>query len=89
MFGNEAYPDIHTKAAVLLHSIVGNHALMDGNKRLGFLAIVVFYGLNGYQLDAPDDEAVEVVMRVAAGELDHTGLRPYLAAWCADSASDR
>jgi hypothetical protein len=37
-FGDDAYPDIWTKAAALLHSIVKNHALVDGNKRLGWLA---------------------------------------------------
>lgn len=82
VFGLDAYPDIHTKAAVLVDSIVGNHALVDGNKRLGFLAVVVFYGLNGRTIDAPDDEAVDVVMRVAAGELAPADVVPYLTAWC-------
>ncbi len=42
LFGEDAYPDLWTKAAALLHSIVKNHALVDGNKRLGWLACAVF-----------------------------------------------
>lgn len=41
-FGEDAYPDLWTKAAALLHSIVNNHPLVDGNKRLGWLACAVF-----------------------------------------------
>lgn len=53
----QAYPDLDTKAAVLLDSVVRNHALVDGNKRLGWLATVVFDGLNDVTIDAPDDGA--------------------------------
>ena len=66
LYGAQAYPDLDTKAAVLLESIVRNHALVDGNKRLGWLATVVFYGLNDATLDAPDDDAYELVMAIAA-----------------------
>ena len=45
-FGEDAYPDIWTKAAALLHSIVKNHALVDGNKRLGWLATAVLLELS-------------------------------------------
>jgi len=68
LYGEQAYPDLDTKAAVLLESIVRNHALVDGNKRLGWLATVVFYGLNGVTIDAPDDDAYELVMAVARSE---------------------
>jgi len=44
-FGADAYPTLHHKAAALLHSIVKNHALVDGNKRLGLAAVIAFYGL--------------------------------------------
>lgn len=69
LYGHEAYPGLDRKAAALLDSIVGNHALVDGNKRLGWLAVVVFYGLNDIDLDAPDDPAYELVMSVARREL--------------------
>ena len=46
VFGADAYPDIHRKAAALLHSLVRNHALVDGNKRLGWVAVRLFYVVN-------------------------------------------
>lgn len=81
ILGTEAYPDIHLKAGVLLESIVANHPLADGNKRLGWLAVVVFYGLNGLLLDAPDDPAYDLVISVADGSSDAAGAAELLAAW--------
>ena len=48
VFGVEAYPSLDVKAGVLLESVVRNHALVDGNKRLGWLSVVVLYGLNEF-----------------------------------------
>lgn len=68
-FGSDAYPDIWTKAAALLQSVVNNHALIDGNKRLGWLATAVFLELNGASVVAANnDDVYELVMRVAAEE---------------------
>jgi death-on-curing protein len=69
-FGADAYEGLHAKAAALLHSLVGNHALTDGNKRLGLTATLAFYGMNGVRLTLTNDEAYRLIMRVAAGELD-------------------
>jgi death on curing protein len=52
-FGQEAYPAIHQKAAALLDTVVRHRALVDGNKRLGWAAAVVFSDLNGFDLDPP------------------------------------
>lgn len=68
--GADAYPTMHDKAAALLHSIVRNHALVDGNKRLGLAAVIAFYGLNGRRLTMTNDEAYDLVMAVAAGQID-------------------
>ncbi len=66
-FGEEAYPDVWSKAAALLDSIVNNHPLVDGNKRLGWLACAVFLDLNGVDpTAAPDDGVYRLVVRVAA-----------------------
>ena len=70
VFGEDAYPSIHAKAAALLHSIARNHPLVDGNKRLALAASIAFYGLNGLRLTMSNDAAYELVMAVAAGELD-------------------
>ena len=69
-FGTDAYPDLDTKAAALVHSVARNHALVDGNKRLALAAAIVFYGLNGRRLTLTNDEAFELIMRTASGELD-------------------
>lgn len=74
LFGQGAYPTLAGKAAALMHSLAGNHALVDGNKRLALLATVVFLRINGYILDLTDDEAFNLTMSVAAGELDAEGI---------------
>ena len=70
VFGDDAYPTLEHKAAALLHSLVRNHALVDGNKRLGWLAAAVFLDLNGHPPTLADDDAFDLVMAVAAGTLD-------------------
>ena len=70
VFGEDAYPSIHDKAAALLHSLVRNHPLIDGNKRLSLAATIAFYGLNGFRLAMTNDDAYDLVMAVAAGQLD-------------------
>jgi death on curing protein len=69
-FGKDAYPDLDARAAALLHSVARNHALIDGNKRLALAAVIAFYGLNGSRLTLTNDQAYDLVMSVAAGELD-------------------
>ena len=69
--GTDAYPDVWAKAAALLQSIVHNHALVDGNKRLGWLTTAVFLELN----DAPataasNDDVFELVMGIASGHVE-------------------
>lgn len=66
-FGEDAYPDILTKAAALLQSIVNNHALIDGNKRLGWLSTAVFLEVNGVKaLRISNDDVYDFVIWVAA-----------------------
>jgi death-on-curing protein len=78
IFGQEAYPALAGKAAALLHSLAGNHALVDGNKRLALLATVVFLRINGYRLDLADDEAFDLIISVAGGQLDVDGIEKRL-----------
>lgn len=81
VFGTEAYPGRHLRAAVLLESLVRGHPLVDGNRRLGWLAVVVFYGLNGLELDAPDDAAYDLVISVAEGSATTDEVAGRLARW--------
>lgn len=67
-FGEDAYPDLWTKAAALLHSVVKNHALVDGNKRLGWLATAVFLEINGIDVTHVSNDAVyDFVIGVTTG----------------------
>jgi death-on-curing protein len=70
VFGADAYATLADKAAALLHSLVRNHALVDGNKRLGWAATVVFCDINGHFIDMPDDEAYDLVVAVATADVD-------------------
>jgi death-on-curing protein len=81
LMGQDAYPGLHEKAAVLLESIVRNHPLVDGNKRLGWMAVFVFYGLNDVELDAPEDEAYELVIANATGSIAYEDAAARLSAW--------
>ena len=69
VFGKDSYPDVWTKAAALLQSIVKGHPLVDGNKRLGWLATATFLELNGLPVSAAsNDDVYERVMDLAAGD---------------------
>lgn len=72
-FGEDAYATLHLKAAALLHSLARNHALVDGNKRLAFAALLTFYGINGLRFTMTNAEAYDFVIKVATGELDDVG----------------
>lgn len=77
-FGQEAYPSVHLKAAARLHSIANNHALVDGNKRLGLAGTIAFLGLHGLRLNLDNDGAYDLVYGVAAGDPDDVAV---IAAW--------
>lgn len=81
VLARDAYPTLHEKAAVLLESIVRNHPLVDGNKRLGWMATFVFYGLNDVDLDAPEDDAYELVIGVSTGAVDYAEAASRLVRW--------
>ena len=78
-FGIDAYASLEAKAAALLHSLARNHALVDGNERLAWLATVVFLDLNGKDVVLSDDEAFALVMDVAAGAVELTEIVERLA----------
>ena len=80
-FGVDAYPTLPEKAAALLDSVVGNHALVDGTKRLGWLATVAFLWINGLLLLAPEDDAYDLVIGVAERRIAVRGSAALLASW--------
>ena len=66
--GEELYPSIQANAAQLCFGLVKNHAMLDGNKRLGAHVMLVFLMLNGYELAYKQKELVDIILKLAAGE---------------------
>ncbi len=82
VFGQDAYPDVHLKAAALLHSLARNHALVDGKKRLAWTACRTFLAINGEWISAPEDQRFDFVIAVATGaEPDLAEIAGQLRAW--------
>ena len=81
-FGEDAYPDLDTKAAALLQSIVGGHPLVDGNKRLGWVAVRLFYRVNGADVHPAPGDAYDLIVAVASGGLrEIPEIADTLAGW--------
>lgn len=72
--GEDLYSDIASKAGALMHSLVMNHPYVDGNKRVGSHAAVLFLLINEQRLDVPPKELEELTLTVARGELDAEAL---------------
>ena len=66
MFGQELYPDLFSKAAILFYLLVKNHCFVDGNKRTAALALIEFLERNNYTLSATNDELYEFTIDVAS-----------------------
>ncbi len=82
LFGRDAYPDAFSKGAALLHSMLRNHALLDGNKRTGWIVCALFFQLNGY-VERYDEQAMfDFILAVAEGEIEDIGdIAEELAVW--------
>lgn len=68
--GEELYPSIQAKAAQLCFGLVKNHAMIDGNKRLGTHVMLVFLALNGYELSYSQKELSDTILLLASGKKD-------------------
>ena len=79
---NYGEPTLFDLAACYAHGIVKNHPFLDGNKRAGFMAAYAFLGINGFQLEAPEEQAVLHTLALAAGELDADAFSAWLAQSC-------
>lgn len=88
VFGVEAYPSFAQKCAALIYSLARNHALVDDNKRLAWAATRVFCLMNGRDLRFDVDSAEQMVLDVAAGELDIPGLVLLIDAHLHDVAAE-
>ena len=90
VYGEDAYPDLDSKSAALLHSIVSGHALVDGNKRLGWVSVRLFYRLNDRDLRMPPDHAYDLLTSIADGSLrDVPAIAVRLRPWVVDLGAER
>ena len=78
--GQDLYPTLFAKAGALCHSLIKNHAFVDGNKRAAFLSAGLFLALNGYRVEASQAEATSVMSAVAAGDLSESEFVVWLRA---------
>ncbi len=69
VFGEDAYPTIELKAAAMVHSIIKNHAMVDGNKRTSWFLLNSFLYINSYLLKMSADEAFDFTLGIATDEL--------------------
>ena len=76
--GEELFPSIQAKAARLCYGLVKNHAMLDGNKRIGVHAMLVFLALNGIELKYTQKELYETILNVASGSVDYNGLLQWV-----------
>ena len=76
----ELYPTLIEKAARLGYSLIKNHAFVDGNKRIGAHTMLVFLALNGIEVEYEDNDFIQLVLGVAAGEISDEQLLTWLKA---------
>ena len=82
VFGQDAYPELHLKATALLQSLARNHALIDGNERLAWMACRTFLAINECWIRAPEDDRFNSVIGVAAGGItDLDDIAEQLLTW--------
>jgi death-on-curing protein len=88
-FGGEfLHTDMFEMAAAYLYHLVKNHPFIDGKKRVGAVATIVFLALNGYEFDAPEEDFADMVLAVARGELDKAEVAVAIRNWTARRQAD-
>lgn len=76
--GEELYPTIQAKAARLGYELIKNHCMIDGNKRIGTHAMLVFLVLNGIELKYTQKELYETILDIAAGKIEYEDLLQWV-----------
>ncbi len=79
--GEFLHSDIYEMAAAYLFHIVRNHPFVDGNKRVGAAAALVFLALNGYEFNAPEDDFADMVWDAASGKTDKSDVTICIRQW--------
>jgi death-on-curing protein len=76
--GRYLHMDLYAMAAAYLFHITQNHPFVDGNKRTGAVASLVFQSLNDVELEADEEEFERIVLGVAQGEIDKASVAKFL-----------
>ena len=76
--GEELYPSVQAKAARLCYGLVKNHSMVDGNKRIGAHAMLVFLALNGRELEYTQKELADIILEIAAGSKECDNLLQWI-----------
>ena len=76
--GEELYPTLQAKAARLGYGLIKNHCMIDGNKRIGIHAMLVFLAINGTEIDYTQKELYETILAIADGSLEYEDLLKWI-----------
>lgn len=76
--GEPVYPSLQAKAAQLGFGLIRNHPFVDGNKRIGAHTMLVFLAVNGIELRYEQQELIDIILSVAAGQIDRQGLLQWI-----------
>ena len=76
--GEELFPDTKDKILRLAYGLIKNHSFRDGNKRIGALVLIVLLELNGWHVNATNEEFADIIMGIAASEKDDEDLKQWV-----------
>ena len=76
--GEELFPDTKDKILRLAYGLIKNHSFRDGNKRIGALVLLVLLELNGWHVNATNEEFADIIMGIAASEKDDEDLKQWV-----------
>jgi len=76
--GEELYPETKDKIIRLAYGLIKNHSFRDGNKRIGALVLLVLLEVNGYHVNAANEEFANIIMGIAASEKDDEDLKKWV-----------
>ncbi|MCX6658768.1 MAG: type II toxin-antitoxin system death-on-curing family toxin [Candidatus Bathyarchaeota archaeon] len=77
-FGTEFHSSLSRKAAAIMHEVIKLHPFIDGNKRTGFLAADTFLRVNGYELLAPERNAIDLTLETSRCSIDIAGIARWI-----------
>ena len=76
--GEELYPETKDKIIRLAYGLIKNHSFRDGNKRIGALVLLTLLEINGYHVNASNEEFADIIMGIAASEKDDEDLKKWV-----------